>query len=281
MPRLENVGAYPVAVGGVGGSGTRVVAAFLDMIGYYIGDDLNTSLDNLWFTLLFKRRSILVEDDREFNRFSKLFFDRMSGKNYVPEEDYKDVFRLAERNRPEHSTDWLKQRAGSFCKWETSKYSNQPWGWKEPNTHISIERFLISNPNLRYIHVVRNPIYMSESKNQNQLRMWGAIFLDSDVNIEPRSSLSYWCEAHRRVAALMRRWSDRTLLIDYDALVAAPDLQGDRIANFLSANLPDPALPTFRDFVQRSAPTVRVKAMNPRHFDAADLAYVSEIGYPL
>src|SRR5947207_2715003 len=45
----------PVAVGGVGGSGTRVVAALLREAGVYLGADLNDSLDNLWFRLLFRR----------------------------------------------------------------------------------------------------------------------------------------------------------------------------------------------------------------------------------
>ena len=45
----------PVAIGGVGGSGTRVVAEVLKCLGFYLGSLLNSSLDNLWFTLLFKR----------------------------------------------------------------------------------------------------------------------------------------------------------------------------------------------------------------------------------
>ena len=45
----------PIAVGGVGGSGTRVVANFLEMLGFDMGSDINESLDNLTFTLLFKR----------------------------------------------------------------------------------------------------------------------------------------------------------------------------------------------------------------------------------
>jgi hypothetical protein len=47
-----------VAVGGVGGSGTRLVAHVMLELGYYLGPDLNESLDTLWFTLLFKRPEI-------------------------------------------------------------------------------------------------------------------------------------------------------------------------------------------------------------------------------
>jgi hypothetical protein len=66
---------HMVAIGGVGGSGTRLGAALLQVLGYYIGDDLNESLDNLWFTLLFKRRSILLENlDLDFAISSRCSF---------------------------------------------------------------------------------------------------------------------------------------------------------------------------------------------------------------
>ena len=41
----------PVAIGGVGGSGTRLVAQLLSGAGIHMGDDLNGSSDTLWFTL--------------------------------------------------------------------------------------------------------------------------------------------------------------------------------------------------------------------------------------
>lgn len=52
----------PTAIGGLGGSGTRVFAALLQEAGIYIGDCLNEPLDNLWFTVLIKR-SVLDKTD--------------------------------------------------------------------------------------------------------------------------------------------------------------------------------------------------------------------------
>jgi hypothetical protein len=49
----EEVG--PVAVGGVGGSGTRVIASLVSSLGYQIGNNLNRAQDDLTFTVLFKR----------------------------------------------------------------------------------------------------------------------------------------------------------------------------------------------------------------------------------
>jgi len=52
---MMNIEDSPVIVGGVGGSGTRVIAELLSNFGYYIGNDLNRSMDNLLYTFLFKR----------------------------------------------------------------------------------------------------------------------------------------------------------------------------------------------------------------------------------
>ena len=45
----------PLVIGGLGGSGTRVVADIVLAQGWYLGQDLNRAKDNLLFTLLFKR----------------------------------------------------------------------------------------------------------------------------------------------------------------------------------------------------------------------------------
>ena len=54
-----------VIVGGIGGSGTRLIAMILASLGLNIGNDLNEAYDNLTFTLLFKRQNILEISDNE------------------------------------------------------------------------------------------------------------------------------------------------------------------------------------------------------------------------
>ncbi len=63
---VDNKHDSPVAIGGVGGSGTRVVAQLLMKLGFYIGSDLNKANDNLWFVLLFNRIEILSIPDDQF-----------------------------------------------------------------------------------------------------------------------------------------------------------------------------------------------------------------------
>src|SRR5690625_1809266 len=101
--------ANPVAIGALGGSGTRMIAQFLRDAGYYLGDDLNTANDNLWFTLLFRRRDILIEPRCSFDDIARLFFRRMRGTSTSwPDSNAIDqVSRLVEKARPSLPLQWL------------------------------------------------------------------------------------------------------------------------------------------------------------------------------
>lgn len=271
----------PVAIGGVGGSGTRVVAMFLHMLGYFLGDDINEAMDNLWFTLLFKRRSILLESESDFCSLVSLFVSRMSGITTLSEPQRARIFLLAEQERLQHSREWLIQRAYSLCNDKTSKRPGQSWCWKEPNTHIVIDRIFEFHPDLRYVHVVRNPIFMAVSKNQNQLQNWGPIFLNRDVAIEPRLSLSYWCAVHRRMMEFVRSWPERAMMIEFDALCGTPDPHCAKIAKLLRTELRDDVVADFRKFVRRPEATRHLSSTELAQYDTTDLAYVAELGYAL
>src|SRR5580704_16555406 len=93
---------HVVAIGGVGGSGTRVGAALLQMLGYYIGDDLNEPLDNLWFTLLFKRRSVLLEGAPEFGQLVTLFRRCMSSEVIFSDAGRSLLFQHTTDGRLQH-----------------------------------------------------------------------------------------------------------------------------------------------------------------------------------
>jgi hypothetical protein len=268
----------PVAIGGIGGSGTRVIASFLDTLGFYLGDDLNEARDNLWFTLLFKRRSILLENEEKFCGLASLFFSRMSGEMALSDGERSRIFQLAEHDRLQHPRDWLLARALSFSNGKSSKRVDQPWGWKEPNTQIVIDRLFDAQPTLRYIHVVRHPLDMAVSANQNQLENWGPIFLSRNVGIEPRWSLSYWCAAHRRILKFIGRWPERAMVIDFDELCKRPEPSCEIIAEFVGATLSVDAVSSFRDWI-RPRPAAGSGSLDLGQFDPADLAYVAKIGY--
>jgi hypothetical protein len=268
----------PVAIGGIGGSGTRVVAAILRTLGYYLGDDLNESLDNLWFTLFFRRRSVLLEDDHGLQTLIRLFVARMSGNAPVSEEDRAAVSSLPMRHNG-HLREVLLKRAETFLSAGTLHQEGQPWGWKEPNTHVVVDKLLIQCPTLRYLHVMRHPLDMAFSANQDQLLLWGPLYLERDITLTPRASLSYWCAAHRRILQLAARWPQRIRLVSFDALCAMPQRHCLELAQSLGAGPSEDALAQITRLVQAPPSTGRFGRQDLAQFEPADLAYVRQVGY--
>lgn len=266
----------PVALGGIGGSGTRLGATILQALGYFIGDDLNGPLDNLWFTLFFKRRSVLFETRAEFNALYAMFAQRMRGSFTPSDEQRKCIGKLASIERHQHPREWLAERAASFLATGDDGDGTRKFGWKEPNTHIVLDRLFDADPALRYIHFLRNPLYMAYSDNQAQLHNWGPILLDREVVVGPADSLAYWCAAHRRITGFSRFWPDSILIVDYDQLVAAPGSGLDAIMRFLRCDRIDA---DFVDAFLRKRPARESPPVDPAHFRPEDLHYVATLGY--
>jgi hypothetical protein len=95
-----------VSVGGVGGSGTRVIALILASLGLNIGNNLNEALDNLTFTLLFKRINILNISKREFNNL-RLIYEKSFTNEIFSNSEIKLILSLAKNNRIMHPHKWL------------------------------------------------------------------------------------------------------------------------------------------------------------------------------
>jgi hypothetical protein len=273
--------APPVAVGGVGGSGTRLVADLLRAAGVYTGDDLNTSTDTRWFTLLFKRADILQCDDAEFDALTAILADVLAGTRRLDAAAVQRIRSLAAEPRCwMNDLGWLQERAHSLIDAGTADVPRAPrrWGWKEPNTHVVIERLWQRLPTLRYVHVVRHGLDMAYSANQNQLRLWGGHVLDGTGPVTPERSLAYWCRVHRRMQALLAANPQRMYWLDYDALCRDPFAQGQALCRFVDC---DPA--AVGDVLAQVRPP-----RPPRHagedlsgFDPDDLAYVESLGYAI
>ena len=279
---MNSIGGSPVAVGGVGGSGTRLVAELLQAQGFNMGSDLNSERDNLWFTLLFKRPAMLLAPDQEFEWLLQIFVSRMTGKQFDEVErstvrDYlaRDTFRGAE-----HISSWRQTRIETFLANDPGRQSGLVrWGWKEPNTHLFASRLLMALPGLRYVHVMRHGLDMAYSSNQNQLRLWGSVLLGRECDIGPRDSLKYWCEVHRRLLPLQERFADRFLLLNYDRLIASPDQEMSRIFHFLGVPIMPDLWPELMPLIKPSESAGRYTKQGLGLFDPEDLDFVRSMGF--
>jgi len=272
-------GASPIAIGGIGGSGTRLLARLLMELGYFMGPDLNESLDNLWFTLLFKRPAILEASPDEFSRLARLFVNGMTGGTPPEDGDARFIDLLAHESRPaEFPVEWFLARAASL---KTARMNPSPvtWGWKEPNTHIVIPRLRQCLPGLKYVHVMRNGLDMAFSGNQTQLRFWGAWLIGDKIELTPRYSLKYWRVVHERILTLGQEMEGDLLLLDYDQFCRSPAEGLSHLLAFLGLDISRDRQSKLISHVHPPASLGRFKQHGTQDFDPEDLAFATRMGY--
>ena len=267
MGQLSETG--PVAIGALGGSGTRMIAQLLRQAGY-----------NLWAALLMNRRDLAVATEPEFARLAGFLFDRIQGRR--PSAEAVDLaWTLAARPHPQYSEPWLTERARTFVEGPFADTPPPLWGWKLPPTHVFADRFLTLRPDLLYIHVVRNGLDMAFSRNQNQRAYWGPVFLAREVQSTPRDALAYWCAVQRRMETLARQFPGRILNVDFDRFCREPRAVCAEILPFCGR-------PADTQAIEATAAEVRIpesmgafRRRDLSDLDPADVAYVAAQGYPV
>jgi len=231
-----------VAVGGLGGSGTRVITSLLREHGVDMGSSLNAALDNLFFTLLFRRPSWfdILPSHETITRAVNVFYRNLQGSfgEFYSIEDQEYVENLLLSGDVSHFTSdqWIARISKHFESSSEQELSQNLIGWKEPNTHMFIQPISAVIPRFKYIHLIRDGLYMSQSKNQNQLKMWaGALGVDL---IEPvvceSNALNFWYEANLRAISYGNTsLKNNFYLANYDVICQNPKHELKKILEFV------------------------------------------------
>ena len=274
-----NTYTNPVVIGGVGGSGTRLIAQCLRGLGFFIGHDLNEANDNLWFTLLFKRIEILSSSAKEFDEVVEIFLKGMTGCEAFTKKQVDLINAVASEYREQHSTTWLRQRAQTLLSKRQAIGPGTKWGWKEPNSHIVLNRLKDRFGNMKYIHVVRNGLDMAHSDNQNQLRLWGRHLIHEDFNPGPYYSLQYWCIIHRRVLDIGKSMGANFLFLNFDRFCLSPEQGIKDLCEFLGLEVANTLKLSLLSLIHTPVSMGRFKRYGTSIFAEADIGYVKELGF--
>lgn len=273
----------PVAIGGLGGSGTRVVANILAQSGVRIGAHLNGALDNLFFTNLLKdpQWQSTASDAEIQDRLA--LFARCTGGLPLRWRDVPDYIRARRRNRTP-GTGALGLR--HLIPWRGTADRERRWGWKEPNTHI----YLVHLPHvflgIRYVHVIRNPLEMAYSENRQQLTNWGDLFGISP----PEGSETNWSDAQfrfslaansRAVEQGQRIFGDRFLLLHFEALCRAPKREIAKLLDFAAIEPPPAEIARLAQSVQAPRTAGRHLTRDSEWVTDQQLRQAERLGYDL
>ncbi len=281
MYKVAREDQSPIVIGGLGGSGTRLVVSLLRQMGVVFGGELNESLDNLWFSLLFVRRTILLKSDAELDRLFWLFANAMRHGVEVSADLRARLKEARETDRrPVLPPELLQQASESLLRSPAADRRHVHWGWKEPNSHILLPQLDRAFPQMKFVYVVRNGLDMAFSENQNQLRyLWGELMLGSPVEPTPGNALKYWIAAHRRVQGFQERLGDRIHFLNFDRLCAEPELELERLREFCSIPISRKQMSELAASIRAPATTGRFRQCDLSQFDDEDIAFVREMGF--
>lgn len=185
----------PIIIGGMGGSGTRVVAKLLQAAGVYFHAYQNDALDNVFFARLISCHPQLWKLPHHklrmrFNAFTRLYF----GKPLSPLQ-LMQVFRSL--NKPRLKQTWLLLRRSFEYRRASATFTH--WAFKNPRTQFFIPQLAEHFDECQYIHVIRNGLDMAFSSNTNQLELWGCDFEIVENAPLPVRQLDFWIAINKWV----------------------------------------------------------------------------------
>lgn len=225
-----------IVIGGLGGSGTSIVAEIVRGMGFYMGDVRDHTLDNRDFSNLFVTRESLGWDDHVFE------------------------------------TTWKYFRAGLLAQ------NAEHVGFKEPSSHIHLDRILKFQADVKFIYVVRNGLDMIFSDNVGQYRMWGK-YITGDSELSPRNLLKYWRWATERAIHIGQRMRGNFLLIDYDVLSYYPLSTVTSISTFCGMKLNSRETNHLANKVFINPNIGRWREHYPFDVDESDLEFMRDHGF--
>lgn len=278
---IEDRDSAPVVIGGVGGSGTRLVAHLLREQGVSFAGELNEALDNLWFSLLFVRRSILLQPPETIRQLAWLFANSMRGGLPVPPGLSPLLDEAARHDRgPALTRAVLQQARQSILRAGGRTGRHDPWGWKQPNSHVMVPLLNRCFGRMKYVFVVRNGLDMAFSANQNQLKyFWGDLLLEGDTSPTPRNALRYWVASYKRILGDRELLGDRLYILNFDALCDSPVEQIDRLNGFLGIETTPNRLRMLASSISAPAGSGRYRRSDCRELDPEDIAFVKRMGF--
>jgi len=244
----SNCHLSPVVIGGVGGSGTRIVARLVRKLGFYLGDlKRDGSEDNLWFWQFFyfpvSDETIVTEYLQKLQHFSLSIFGhplRIIKSNcqwilYLSSHEFHESIVRRSHVRSIIRDLFKYQRLKGL---KTRDFMG--WGWKEPVSQMYLEQLSYCFKGMRYIHVLRNGLDMLYSSNETmsrEFKIWSSNFdipVPEDQFSFRRALLQYWVKSNQKNISLAGKLlKSNFLLVRFEDLCHEPYHNILKIASFL------------------------------------------------
>ena len=234
---MNNLSQAPVVIGGVGGSGTRIVARIVRRAGYFLGTNVTGA-----------------EDAIEFWEF----YDRWINRYLLSKEVSLSI---EERNLMDK--DWDERVARHRL---VIPEPESLWGWKNPRSIFLLPYLHEKYSGMKFIHVVRDGRDMAFSPTaQDQFRMHGAALLRENKGALPIKTAAFWSRINLAAAQYAEdNLRDKYLLVKFEALCRMACETAQQILSFLGKNTLD-ADQIAAEYIE--PPTTIDRWRKPEHVD--------------
>ncbi len=270
-----------IAIGALGGSGTRAVAQLLIDAGIFMGNPLNFANDNTFFTACFMNPSwqAMASAGDIAQRIS--IFEKYMRSRSISKAELDKLERLPYSTSYQYPPDLFPTLRNQAA----LKEPLTTWGWKEPNTHIYLEQLANYFPKLKYIHVLRHGLDMAFARNKKQLFNWGHLFgieakEDESAEEISRKQLDYWIHSTNKVMETGNQLlGDRFYVLRYEDVCLNPEREIPVLLNFLGL---DPKMAAgLKDVFKLSDGSGRYKKHDLAIFSPEQLTEVEMLGFEI
>jgi len=196
----------PVLIGGVGGSGTRVVCKILIKIGFHMANEFNKAYDTKGFSPLYRRWIRPYLDPKSLNPSAKQLMKQV----------FLNCLSAHLKRKPDN---------------------NVKWGYKNPKNVILISFLHEIFPKMKFILVVRDGRDMAFSKNLSQVKKFGDLVCKNSTPNTPLYSLEFWSRINLKALDYgLCKLKSNFLLIRFEDLIGEPSKTIKQILDFTNTD---------------------------------------------
>lgn len=279
-----------VAIGGMGGSGTRVLVDVLMAAGLDFGVGVNSTMDNVFFSRFlndpeWQRTASQVAFSERLRIFEKIMLGQvLSGEEmaaYARGVMAHKVVRQPARKVME--VRWLnwKRRLGLGGKVRESGV----FAFKEPHIQVMLPQIAAYFRQLKYIHVVRHGLDMAYSSNLGLVTLWGdrlGLELPKTDAEKPMVQLEAWIRSRNAVLEFAaEHLPGRFLEVKYEDICLHPARVLPPLLDFAGISVSEVQLRELVAMPRISRSSGRFLQKDLSQFTPAQLAAVESAGYSL
>ena len=238
----SETGIVPIGVGGVGGSGTRLIADLLNHMGAFMGPYVQPSNDNLSWPPF---RKLLADIDP---------LDESTRRKIA----FKDIARF---------------EAEMLGLYTSGKTNHHTWFWKVPTTFFWLEYLAEYFEGMKYIHVIRHGVDMAFTKNIRQFVNW-AHFVGIEVStpVEIAQLLEYWIKANDLAVSKARDLlGERFLLLSFDDVCTRPQQTLEEMMEFVGTPASEVDIDTLLGLINKPSSMGRYQQHDYRTIFTGDM----------